>query len=156
MNASEVKEKMKIHPITKKFEEEARALILAGLEERFGFIDPAYNPDLKNILQSYSRQGTVFLVGVCNSQVMCTGAVSYEAPGIGRVERMSVSKNFRRAGIARIMLGQLELWAKQVGYRQLVLETNSNWRSAVEFYKNRQYILDVDDGTNSHFTKNLE
>ncbi|TAA70496.1 GNAT family N-acetyltransferase [Planococcus salinarum] len=150
-----VKEEVKIHQITKIFEEEARELILKGLEERFGFIDPTYNPDLKSILHSYSQKGAIFLVGTYKNRVICTGAISYEEPGIGRVERMSVLKEFRRTGVAKIMMNHLESWAMQEGYQQLVLETNSNWHSAIEFYQNRQYHLYLNDGECSYFSKNL-
>lgn len=155
MSLNNVQEEIQIQPITKVFEEEARELVLKGFEERFGFIDPAYNPDLKSILNSYSREGAVFLVGIYDTRVICTGAISYEASGVGRVERMSVMKEYRRAGVAKTMIDRLELWAKLEGYQQLVLETNNNWHSAVEFYKNRQYNLYLDDGKRSHFSKRL-
>lgn len=155
MNLNNIQEEIQIQPITKGFEEEARELVLKGLEERFGFIDPAYNPDLKSILNSYSQEGAVFLVGIYDCQVICTGAISYEASGVGRVERMSVIKEYRRVGVAKIMMDCLEVWAKLEGYQQLVLETNNNWHSAVEFYKNRQYNLYLDDGNCSHFSKHL-
>ena len=56
-----MKDELQIHQITKEFEE-ARELILKGLEERFGFIDLACNPDLKRILESYNRKGSVLLL----------------------------------------------------------------------------------------------
>lgn len=155
MSLNNVQEEIQIQQITKVFEEEARELVLKGLEERFGFIDPAYNPDLKSILNSYSREGDVFLVGIYEKRVICTGAISYEASGVGRVERLSVMKEYRRAGVAKIMIDRLEAWAKLEGYQQLVLETNNNWHSALEFYKNRKYNLYLDDGKCSHFSKYL-
>ena len=150
-----VQVEMQILQITEVFEEEARKLILSGLEERFGFIDPTYNPDLKSILHSYSQKGAIFLIGIYNHHVICTGAISYEKPEVGRVERMSVLKDYRRIGAAKIMMCRLESWAKQEGYHHLVLETNSDWHSAIEFYKNRQYDLYLVKGECSHFSKNL-
>ncbi|WP_369596736.1 hypothetical protein [Tuberibacillus sp. Marseille-P3662] len=40
---------------------------------------------------------------------------------------MSVAKDFRRKGSAKIMLAKLEEKTKRVGYLKLVLETNLYW-----------------------------
>lgn len=148
-------EDFQIQAVTMEFQEEAKALVLNGLEERFGFLDSSYNPDLQSILQSYGGEGSVFLVGIHDGQVICTGAVSFDAPGVGRVERMSVMKSYRRAGAAKAMIRSLESWARKEGYRQLVLETNNEWQSAIELYKKTGYTLYENDGKCSHFKKGL-
>jgi len=155
VDVAEVCKKMKIQQITEPFENEARAVVLKGLEERFGFIDPSYNPDLKDILSSYSREKTMFFVCVFDNAVISTGAVSYEAPGVGRIERMSVLKKYRRGGIAKVMLQHLESWAQQEGYEKVVLETNKSWTSAIEFYKKQQYEFYLAEGERIHFSKHL-
>ncbi|WP_142829664.1 GNAT family N-acetyltransferase [Planococcus soli] len=155
MNPNEASERIQIHRITEPFEEQARAVVLKGLEERFGFIDPKYNPDLKSIVLSYSGQRAVFLVGIYKDRVICTGAVSMEALSVGRVERMSVLKEYRRTGVAKGMIHSLESWAKENGYQQLVLETNNDWQSSIDFYKNRRYSIYLNDGKCSHFVKEL-
>ncbi|ANU11049.1 putative N-acetyltransferase [Planococcus antarcticus DSM 14505] len=155
MNLINVSEEMQIYQITQPFEEEARDVILKGLEERFGFIDSRYNPDLKSIIESFSRQGAVFLIGIYVGQVICTGAVSFEASGVGRIERMSVLKEHRRSGVAKRMINSLEAWSKENGYQQLVLETNNGWQSAIDLYKNRGYNLFLNDGECSYFIKEL-
>ncbi|MDE0581670.1 GNAT family N-acetyltransferase [Planococcus sp. A6] len=155
MDVAEICKKMKIHQITGPFENEARTVVLKGLEERFGFIDPSYNPDLKDILSSYSREKTMFFVCVFNNAVISTGAVSYEAPGVGRIERMSVLKEYRRGGIAKTMLQHLESWGQQQGYEKVVLETNKSWTSAIEFYKKQQYEFYLAEGDRIHFFKRL-
>lgn len=148
-------EEIQFQQITEEFENEARELVLKGLEEHFGFIDPSYNPDLRNIIQSYTREGAVFLVGIHERRVVCSGAISFETPNVGRVSRMSVLKEYRRAGVAKRMIHCLESWAIQQGYQQLILETNNEWHNAIEFYKKRAYILDFNDGKCSHFVKVL-
>ncbi|WP_019416152.1 GNAT family N-acetyltransferase [Paenisporosarcina sp. TG20] len=152
---NKIQQEVQVLKITKQFEEEARKLILKGLEERFGFIDPAYNPDLINIIKSYSQKGQVFLIGVYDNRVVCTGAVSCEEAGVGRIERMSVKKECRRLGLAKLMIQCLELSAKQEGYHKVVLETNNNWQSAIEFYNKNGYELYLDDEKCSHFYKHL-
>lgn len=155
MDIAKVCKEMKIQQITVAFQDEARAVVLKGLEERFGFIDPSYNPDLKDIVNTYSQEKTMFFICVYNQEVISTGAVSYEAPGIGRIERMSVLKKYRRSGIAKTMLQHLESWAQQQGYERLVLETNKGWTSAIEFYKKQQYEFYLAEGERIHFSKCL-
>ena len=154
-NVKEMPEDFQIQPVRMEFHEEAKALVLNGLEERFGFLDLSYNPDLQSILQSYGGERSVFLVGIHDGLVICTGAVSFDAPGVGRVERMSVMKSYRRAGAAKAMIRSLESWARQEGYRRLVLETNNEWQSAIELYKKTGYTLYENDGKFSHFKKDL-
>lgn len=155
MSQKELKQSLNIIPITDPYKEEARQLILAGLKERFGLLDPSYNLDLTNITQSYSRQGDVFLIGLHNNIVVCTGALTKEKSGIGRVQRMSVKKSYRRAGLAKSMIQALEVAAGKTGYEQVVLETNNDWHSAIKFYENRGYQLDWKDEERSHFIKQL-
>ncbi|AIY05671.1 putative N-acetyltransferase [Planococcus sp. PAMC 21323] len=148
-------EAIHIQQITQMYEAEARKLILKGLEERFGFIDATCNPDLESILHSYSQEKTIFLIGVYRGEVNCTGAITYETAEVGRVERVSVVRKYRRTGLAKKMMDSLETWAKRQDYRQLVLETNNDWYSAIKFYENRHYNLYLNDGSCSHFEKIL-
>ena len=144
-----------ITPVTKQFEEAARQLILTGLKERFGFLDPSYNLDLISIIQSYNGKGEVFLVGLHNNELLCTGALIKERSNVGRIQRMSVKQTYRRAGLAKLMIQALEIRAREEGYNQVVLETNNSWHSAIEFYKNRGYQLKCKDKERSHFVKKL-
>lgn len=155
MDIVEVCKEIKIQQITQAFEDEARAVVLKGLEERFGFIDNSFNPDLKDILRSYNQEKTMFFVGVYHNEVIATGAVSYESTSVGRIERMSVLKKYRRGGVAKIMLQHLETWAQQQGYEKLVLETNKSWTSAIEFYKKHQYEFYLAEGDRIHYSKSL-
>lgn len=43
-----------IKPLTEKYQNEAKRLILSRTEERFGFIDHTLNPDLNDICSYYS------------------------------------------------------------------------------------------------------
>ncbi|MCM3609765.1 GNAT family N-acetyltransferase [Planococcus sp. MERTA32b] len=54
------------------------------------------------------------------------------------------------------MLRKLEETARQLGYNELVLETNNEWQSAIEFYKKMGYEVDWKDEERSHFLKLLD
>lgn len=156
MTLNNLQQTIQIIPITKQFEEAARQLILDGLEERFGFLDHSFNHDLKNITQNYCQDGGVFLIGLHDNAVVCTGALTGEGITAGRIQRMSVEKSHRRTGVAQLMIQELEEKASQKGYRELVLETNNEWHSALEFYKKMGYQVDWKDEERSHFLKELE
>lgn len=150
-----VTDEVKFEPVTLDTQDIAKSLILEGLAERFGFIDYSLNPDLNNIVDSYLKQGNIFLIGSIQGELICTGALVYEEKNIGRIVRMSVKKEYRRQGLANRTLEKLEEIAKDMGYTRLVLETNIDWRSATQFYKSCGFIkLNKEDGL-IHMSKEL-
>ncbi|MBX0356823.1 GNAT family N-acetyltransferase [Halobacillus sp. Nhm2S1] len=144
-----------ILPLHKAVEDDARNLILAGFFERFGFIDHSLNPDLKDMMGTYGKDGHVFYVAFENDEMVATGAVTKENHRVGRIERMSVKRTFRRKGIGQRMLAKLEDAARSSQYERLVLETHNTWESAVRLYTSNGYYLLSDDGQRYHFEKNL-
>lgn len=156
MTVNNLQQTIEIMPITGQFEKAARQLILDGLEERFGFLDRSFNHDLENIIENYCQDGGVFLIGLHGNTVVCTGALTKEDATAGRIQRMSVEKSHRQTGVAQLMIQALEEKAHQKGYRKLVLETNNEWHSALEFYKKMGYQVDRKDKERSHFLKGLE
>lgn len=116
---------LRIETIGLHTQEAAKAVVLAGLAERFDSMDHALNPDLNAIVQTYTENGEVFLVGRYQHEVVCTGALIQESPNIGRIVRMSVLKAYRRRGFARLMLSELEQAAKSKGFSRIVLETTN-------------------------------
>ncbi|GEN52634.1 GNAT family N-acetyltransferase [Halobacillus faecis] len=144
-----------ILPLYKAVEDDARELILAGFLERFGFIDHSLNPDLKDMMGTYSKDGYVFFVAFDHGELVATGAVTKEDDRVGRIERMSVKKAYRRKGIGQRMLSKLEDAARSSQYERLVLETHNTWENAVRLYASNGYHLVSDDGQRYHFEKNL-
>lgn len=151
----EVSRSLEILPLYKAVEDEARDLILAGFLERFGFIDHSLNPDLKDLMGSYTKEGHVFFVALDDGELVATGAVTKEDHRMGRIERMSVKSSYRRKGIAQRMLAKLEDSARFCKYERLVLETHNSWESAIRLYTSNGYHLIADDGKRSHFEKVL-
>lgn len=110
----------------------AQALILAGLEERWGTLDPSLNPDLSDIAASYATG--VFLVARLAGRLVGTGALTLESEGVGRIVRVSVARAHRRRGIGARILQALLDEARARGYHTLVLETTETWDDAIAFY----------------------
>ena len=123
-----------IRPINSSKVNRAADLVLEGLAERWGFLDPSKNPDLIDITASYAPG--VFLVAISDDQIIGTGALLPEDEFTCRIVRMSVKKELRRQGIGSAILMELISIARKRRYRRVVLETTSTWEDAVKFYSN--------------------
>jgi GNAT superfamily N-acetyltransferase len=110
----------------------ARQLILAGLAEHWGSLDPTKNPDLEDIAATYSQ--AVFLVARCQDQIIATGALVPRPDNVGEVVRMSVARHWRRHGIGRMILQALVERARQLRYQRIILETTAAWQDVIAFY----------------------
>ncbi len=102
----------------------ARALILAGLGERFGFIDETRNPDIDDIAAQYLAQGRRFLVAELAGTLVGTGGLLLEPDGSCQLVRVSVRHDLRRQGIARLLVTALLAEARACGRRRVWVETN--------------------------------
>jgi len=133
-------EEITILPFQPENQIEARNLILAGMAEHWGMLDPTRNPDLDNISLTYTD--AFFLVAWQNNKIIGTGALVPRSSGTAEIVRMSVATNRRRNGIGRRILEELCTYAKAKGYLQLVLETTETWYEVIEFYKKFGFQID--------------
>ncbi|HNT75804.1 MAG TPA: GNAT family N-acetyltransferase [Anaerolineae bacterium] len=122
-----------LRPFCPADQDAVKALILAGLVEHWGFLDPTLNPDLNDIAASYAD--AVFLTAWLDAELVGAGALIHEAEGVARIVRMSVAREKRRIGIGQAILRQLCKYARSAGYRQIVLETTSTWEDVIAFYE---------------------
>lgn len=142
-----------IRPITADEQAAARDLVLAGLAERWGDLDPSRNPDLDDIISTFS--GGVFLVALAGGEVIGTGGLLPENFNDCRIVRMSVRKSWRGHGVGSAILNELVQAATVAGYRNIVLETTATWTDAVDFYLHRDFrSLGVRDGDH-HFVRTV-
>ena len=134
----------------------ARSLILAGLGERWGWIDYTANPDLDDIAAAYGHGW--FVVALLDDALVGTGALIPEGDGVGRIVRMSVCRLRRGQGIGRRILAELTVAARRAEYHTLVLETTSAWTDAVRFYAANGFVVthvDV-DAAETHMARPLD
>jgi GNAT superfamily N-acetyltransferase len=122
-----------ILPFQSEYQSEVKKLILAGLAEHWGILDPSKNPDLQDIGFSYAN--AVFLVAWQNKKIIGTGALVPKSNDTAEIVRMSVAKDMRRKGVGRKIFQRLCEYAKLNGYKRLVLETTETWHEVIEFYK---------------------
>lgn len=116
-------------------QERVRRLILEGLGEHFGHIDPALNPDLDDIETSYIQAGHYFAVAESAGQIVGSGALVSEASEAGRIVRVSVAPAYRRAGIGRLLVEHLLRAAEKRQFEQVLVETNLDWYDAIRLYQ---------------------
>lgn len=57
------------------------------------------------------------------------------------IKRMFVSSNERGTGLAKLILNELETWAKDEGYKSCILETGKRQKEAVKFYQKCEYTI---------------
>ena len=111
---------------------DVRELVLQGLGDHWGTIEAWRNPDLDNIAASYGAGRT--LVGAIDDTIVATGTLMPRGDGVTEVVRMSVSRDARRGGIGRQILGGLIDVARAWEMERVILETTSAWTEVVEFY----------------------
>lgn len=121
-----------IQPFESRDQEAVRNLILAGLAEHWGEIDPGLNPDLDDIAASY--EDATFLVAWLDGRIVGSGALVPRSDEAAEIVRMSVVSELRGRGIGKSMLNRLCQEAREAGFRRLVLETTSTWEDVIEFY----------------------
>ena len=132
-------------------EEPARRLVLAGLGERFGFVDATLNPDLQTIAAHYPERGHVFLVAERAGRLVGTSGLVFEAPGRARIVRVAVDRRERRRGIARVLLDEVRRRALARGVRELRVATQPEWTDAVELYRSEGFVPYDRDPIDVHF-----
>lgn len=124
-----------IRPFQPHDQDIVRDLILAGLGEHFQVLDPALNTDLEDIQGNYVERGSTFLIAVEGDKLIGTGGLIREAPGIGRIVRLSVAPTHRRQGIAHRLVRELISTARRLNYTKILVETNDDWQGAIRFYE---------------------
>lgn len=112
----------------------ARALISAGLRERFPDWDETKNEDLPDIYASYPGRGHVFLVAYLDGRLIGAGGLVV-GDGAGQIVRVSVHAAFRNRGIARRIVEALVDEAGLRGLAIVWMETNEDWWAAIALYK---------------------
>jgi len=82
--------------------------------------------------------GTFLMASVSGTVIGCAG-LRRQRDGVAEVKRMYVRPEHRRRGHARGMLTALENWAREHGYRQIVLETGIGQPEALALYTTAGY-----------------
>jgi GNAT superfamily N-acetyltransferase len=128
-----------IHELRPAEQPRVRALILAGLAQHWGCIDPAFNRDLDDLAAAYPDSTT--LVATSGGEVVGTGTIVRRDETTAEIVRMSVSVRHRRSGLGRRLVGHLLDVAREWGIERVVLETSAAWTEVVTFYERCGFTL---------------
>ena len=79
------------------------------------------------------------LVAYIDQKPIGCGAIKENQSDSMEVKRMYVLPEFRGQGIAKTILLELEIWAKELGYAKCVLETGKRQPEAIQLYKSKGY-----------------
>ena len=121
-----------LHDLRPDEQDAVRSLILEGLREHWGSVDPGLNPDLDDLATTYAA-GRV-LVATDDGTVIGTGTMIRRGDTTAEIVRMSVVRTYRRTGLGRRLVDDLVATARRWGMSRVVLETSAHWTDAVEFY----------------------
>lgn len=113
--------------------DDVRRLVLAGLAEHWGKVDPTLNPDLDDLAAAHPGGRTV--VAVDGERIVGTGTVVRRDAGTAEIVRMSVHADRRGGGLGRAIVDELVGTAARWGVRRVVLETTSTWTGTIAFYR---------------------
>jgi len=127
-----IKSAISLKPFDPKYQDEVKQLILEGLGEHWGTIDPSKNPDLDDIGKTYIE--SEFILAWHNRKIVGTGALVSLNRKTSKIVRMSVKKEYRRRGIGKFILDHLISLASRQGHTSVILETTKTWTELIDFY----------------------
>ena len=96
--------------------------------------------DFYNQFNNIDVLKNVVVIYVDNVAVGCGAIKKFDETSV-EVKRMFVSLDKRGLGIAQKILTELEVWAKELGFKSCVLETGKRQVEAVGFYKKCNYKI---------------
>ena len=76
-----------------------------------------------------------------NEKAIGCGAIKEYDENTMEVKRMFVPLEERGKGIASIVLKELEVWAKELGYKKCILETGVQQPEAIRLYQKNNYEI---------------
>lgn len=115
------------------YKQEVKNFLISILEGEFGHYN-VERPDLGNIAAYYQTDLGNFWVAIKDNKIIGTIGLKDYKDGIGYLQRMSVSKEFRGTGLAQALLKTLIEFAQKNKYKAIYLATSPNMVAANKFY----------------------
>jgi putative acetyltransferase len=109
------------------------ALLNLELRERYGEAQVVYDK-----FNQISNLGTV-VIAYANDVPSGCGCFKKIDDSTAEIKRMFVKAFERKQGLASAILSELEVWAKEDGYADVVLETAGKQYEAIAFYQKQGY-----------------
>ena len=132
---------------------------------------PEFHYDIEGIEEYYILpERNCFFVAFDGDDIVATSAIraydrdyvffrgDYCEEDTASIWRLMVDKEYRRNGLARVLVGEMEDFAKKVGYKRVYLHTHRYLDAALPFWKSLGYVVTVEEDDydeTSHMIKNL-
>jgi ribosomal protein S18 acetylase RimI-like enzyme len=99
--------------------------------------DSVYDADLRDVEQAYLHSGGEFLVGTLDGRVVAMGALRPDPdhPRRAELKRMRVEPALQGRGLGRTLLDHLLRRARELGVRELTLDTTERQVAAMSLYR---------------------
>jgi len=108
-------------------------LLDTDLNSRYGTLQAMY--DQYNVIESIE---TVVIAYIHQTPVGCGGIKPYDHTTV-EIKRMYVKPEYRGQGIASRILVELEMWARELGFSTIILETGRKQGEAIGLYAKNGY-----------------
>ena len=137
-----------VRPFAESDQSATRSLVLAGLQDHWGTLDPTLNPDLTDIAGWYGTLNGRTVVAEIDGEIVGTGTIHRGGDVATAVlVRMSVSGAHRGRGIGKRLVRELAEVAREQGYARIECETTDTWQDAIGLYLACGFeIIDRRDG----------
>lgn len=92
--------------------------------------------------KQYNKLETIkyVIVAYINGKAIGCGAIREYDTDLVEIKRIFVSIDAREQGVGSKILAELEVWAKDLGFKNTILETGDMLPEAVRLYKKNNYI----------------
>jgi GNAT superfamily N-acetyltransferase len=124
-----------IRAFTPADQDAVKALVLSGLADHWGELDPTLNPDLNDISGWYGPKGGYTVVLEIDGEIAGTGTIFERDGQTAELVRMSVSAAHRGQGIGSRLVEALAEEARRRGYGAVECETTDTWADAIALYR---------------------
>ncbi|TYZ59232.1 hypothetical protein PybrP1_010852 [[Pythium] brassicae (nom. inval.)] len=104
-----------------------------------GYVDSSVKDDLANVHGVYIQPGGNFWVATIEDEIVGMVGLEAKPEREGELRRMSVKNSARRYGVGRLLVAELERWAKESGYAKVWLSTGAVMAQACKFYLSLGY-----------------
>lgn len=113
----------------------ARALLKAAADQ----LETLYPPSSQHHVTPEEAEKGVMLVAWHEGDAIACGILRPLTPKIGEIKRMFVDNTYRRKGLGRKILSELETLAPKLGFETIRLETGHLQPGAIGLYETSGY-----------------
>ncbi len=152
--------------------EAAKDFLYRLIKEEYGIgPTPEFHYDIEELRDYYILpERNNFFIACDGEEIVATAAIrgydkdyeffrgDYCKEDTASIWRLMVDKRYRRNGLARVLVGEMEKFARTEGYTRIYLHSHRYLDAAIQFWKSLGYVVTVEEDDydeTSHMIKNL-